>query len=259
MPPNHDSISSPASEMDGALEVEAAELSSDEELQHTRHQSKNNAQNPEDDFVLEEEEDDDSDDDSSYSNSHPPTPDGNDSSRDAYRSRNLPKSYSDQRDSTHQKGPSPINPSESPSAKDASNSSQSSASQSSGSRSDESSDLDQTPFSANDNEDDANQQVPSNSEHLASAHLQHEGDDRSEENRPQNGQIHESDSEPDIRKGTRRRARKLVIPEDMKDDDQFFRRSNRARSAPERLAHLSDESASESAEGSDSDFDANGK
>lgn len=56
----------------------------------------------------------------------------------------------------------------------------------------------------------------------------------------------------------RHRGQKLVIPEDMLDDEQYFRRSRRARTAPTRLSLSPDGSASSDAQAeSDSDFEAN--
>lgn len=52
----------------------------------------------------------------------------------------------------------------------------------------------------------------------------------------------------------RGRPQKLVIPDDMINDDQYFRRSSRARTAPDRLSISPDRSAS--SVDSDSDFDA---
>lgn len=50
-----------------------------------------------------------------------------------------------------------------------------------------------------------------------------------------------------------RRTDKLIIPDDMRDDDQYFRRSSRSRTAPHRFASPA---ASASSIGSDLDFNA---
>ncbi len=70
----------------------------------------------------------------------------------------------------------------------------------------------------------------------------------------------EMSEDEDKEKSTGRRpqpSRKLVIPEELREDNQYFRRSSRARHAPNRLAgspNVSD--SSDGAADSDSDFEA---
>lgn len=57
-------------------------------------------------------------------------------------------------------------------------------------------------------------------------------------------------------KRTRRSQKKLVIPDDMRNDTRYFRRSSRSRHAPERLSISPRESPAASSVGSDSDYQA---
>lgn len=70
-----------------------------------------------------------------------------------------------------------------------------------------------------------------------------------------NGNAFQSDSDDMSEQPARRRTRrsnKLVVPEEMRDDDQYFRRSSRSRSVPKRFSSTK----SDSSVGSDLDFNA---
>ncbi|CAN8074376.1 unnamed protein product [Agarophyton chilense] len=71
-----------------------------------------------------------------------------------------------------------------------------------------------------------------------------------------NGDNPESDSDDQSNMVQRRRRsqQKLVIPEDMRDDTRYFRRSSRPRQAPERLSISPPDSPGASSVGSDSDY-----
>lgn len=71
-----------------------------------------------------------------------------------------------------------------------------------------------------------------------------------------NGDAHDSDSDDMAQQLTPRRTRranKFIIPEEMRDDDQYFRRSSRSRNVPNRFV------SADSTSSIGSDFDFNGE
>ncbi|KAI0565699.1 DNA helicase [Gracilaria domingensis] len=66
----------------------------------------------------------------------------------------------------------------------------------------------------------------------------------------------DSDDQSNMIRRRRRSQQKFVIPEDMRDDTRYFRRSSRSRHAPERLSISPPDSPGASSVGSDSDYKA---
>lgn len=231
---------------DATVEVEEAELSSEDE-KGSASPSHSNVPD-DDDFVL--DDDDDDDDFSDKGSPHPASPNqAADPSLSAERSSPAPEKNSIQSSSDASKSPkrSPTrNRKHSASDEDLSDKDSISSQDDNESSSFNIDKMDIEKESNYDNDKSSDEE---------SEHDDHQKD--SDVNDMANGTGHDSDSEV-IRRGNNRnrgRSQKLVIPDEMIDDNQYFRRSKRARTAPVRLAGSSPDSPS-SAAGSDSDFKA---
>lgn len=244
------------------LEVEEAELSSDAELPNSAQKFSKSSNTPDEDFVLDDDDDDDIDDASPYSASRNQSADhdridpNTDQSRDPPNASNGDFNRRDNQESSHNQRNYSLT------AGNSANSRGSSQNRDGSSGSEASSASADTPSSGEEEEDDENDDQSSKRRNTQKSKPKTAPADvdMSVNETQLNGNADNSDSEAPsadvVRKGRRPRS-KFVIPEDLKDDGRFFRRSSRARSAPERLSISPPDSPSESL-GSDSEFNADG-
>lgn len=245
---------------DVALDVEDAELSSAAELPNRIQKSRKASNQPDEDFVL-HDDDDDIDDDSPYSASHVQSPDRDHIDPNTHQCRDLPNIPNDNLDRPHNQLPFNNQRKSSFSARDSANSRESSRSPGGSSRSEDSSSSADTPSSDKDDDhEDDRHSLKTRSTRKSNSAMPSADANMLVEEAQLNGDADDSDSEAQsadaVRKGSRCGS-KFVIPEDLKDDGRFFRRSSRARNAPDRLSISPHESPSESV-GSDSEFNADG-
>lgn len=243
------------------VEVEEAELSSDVEPRPPTSRSPKRTDHADGDFVLDDndlEDDDESYQSISHNGSNPEQSNDHKPSADADRPS---PSLNPQNPLSNTDGAPVSNPRLSPAKKSCESLSASPQSSSASSESDD--DVDAGSDSSGDEPGDDEMVSDSDSGGKSKAGTkavqddeQSSGDDKD----MANGVDEDSDSEDQsnllVRKRTRsRRREKIVIPEDMLNDSEYFRRSRRSRHAPERLS-ISPVDSPSSVGGSDYDFNA---
>lgn len=244
------------------LEVEEAELSSDADPRPEPRRSVKRTDQADGDFVLDDKDLED-DDDSYQSLSHPDTnpedplqhlPAGNSRHRSASPNPGSDHNDSAKRPTSHRPPSSPHkhsgdsrSPSPGSSSADDSSSSDDDPDASSGSSADE----------PDDDDPGSHREVRRKTKPVAKERSDDADFSADQENA--NGNADDSDSDDPsnivVRKRSRRRE-KIVIPEDMLNDSEYFRRSGRSRHAPERLSITPPDSPSSVGGGSDYDFNA---
>lgn len=262
MPSAAESQPGPPNPPQAPLEVEEAELSSDAEPRPAPPRSVKRNDQADGDFVLDDKDLED-DDDSYQSLSHPDTnPEESPQHPPAENSRRRsasPNPISDHNDSA--KGPTPHRQTSSPNKHSSDSPSPSPGSSSPGDSSSSDDDPDASSASSGDDVDDydaGSHHQPRRKRKADSMKRSNDADFAADQHNA-NGNADNSDSDDPsnmvVRKRSRRRE-KIVIPEDMLNDSEYFRRSGRSRHAPERLSITPPDSPSSAAGGSDSDFNA---
>lgn len=232
-------------QLDAPVEVEEADLSSEDDVRNSNPSHPRSS--PQEDFVLDDEDDDDSMVDQPHLTPRDPSP--------PHRtSTHIPSSHhahSPQLPSASSNPHSPSKPnsySNSPLPEDNLSDDESPSSQHDNDSSSYKQDAD------SEEEDDEDELEPDLSDNDF-----HPSENEKENLEHANGDAHQSDSDDGSDMVRRKRTKpsgKLVIPESMIDDGQYFRRSSRQRSVPERFQNTSPRESASSIEGSDFDFNA---
>lgn len=246
------------------LEVEEAELSSDAESRPTTSRSHKRTDHADGDFVLDDndlEDDDDSYQSLSHNDSNPEQSTNHKSLADADQPSPSPNPQSTLNNTDEAPAASNSRPSPDKNSTDSLSASPGSSSANDSSESDDVADAASASSGDEPDEDDLGsgsdpQHKPKSADKMEIDDEDSSGDDQEMANGIADDSHSDDHSNLLVRKRTRsRRREKIVIPEDMLNDSEYFRRSRRSRHAPERLS-ISPVDSPSSIGGSEYDFNA---